>query len=71
MFWYSLVGADRRPEEATGGCHCLFRAGRFGFWCPLLGAERGSCGGNSRLKGPTSRQVRVQFGKSGYSSEEK
>ena len=35
-----------------------FRAGRFGFWCALLGAESDSCGENSRWKCPTSRQVR-------------
>ena len=63
MFWCSLVGADRPP--------CSFRTGRFGVWCPLLGAESDSCGENNRWKGPTSRKVRVHFGKSGYSSREK
>ena len=51
MFWCSLVGADRPP--------CSFRTGRFGVWCPLLGAESDSYGENKRWKGPTSRKVRV------------
>ena len=72
MFWCSLAGADRPPKVAMPvAIHCFFRAGIFGFWCPLLGAESDSCGENSRWKGPTSRQVRVHFGKSGYSSGEK
>ena len=73
MFLYSLVGADRPPKEAMPvAIACLeFRAGKFGFSCPLLGAESDSCGENSRWKGPTSLQVRVHFGKSGYSSGEK
>ena len=70
MFWRSLVGADRPPKEAMSVANaCL--AGILGFWCPLLGAESDSSGENSRWKGPTSRQVRVHFGKSGYSSGEK
>ena len=64
MFWFYLVGVDRPPKEAMP---VAIRAGRFGFWCSLLGVESDSCGENSRWKGPTSRHVRVHFGKSGYS----
>ena len=71
MFWCSLGGANRPPKQAMPIAMCLFRAGRFGFWCPLLGGESDSCGENSRWKGLTSRQVRVHFGKSGYNSGEK
>ena len=46
-------------KRSNAGCHCLFRAERFGLWCPLLGAESDSCGEKSRWKGPTSRQIRV------------
>ena len=71
MFWCSLVGAVRPPKEAMPVAITCFREGRFGLWCPLLGAESDSCGEKSRWKGPTSRQIRVHFGKSGYSSGEK
>ena len=70
MFWCFLVGADPPPKQAMPAA-IVFRAERFGFCCPLLGAESDSCGENSRWKGPTSRQVRVHFGKSGYNSGEK
>ena len=59
MFWCSLVGADHLPKEAMP---VGIGAGRFGFWCPLLGAESNSCGENSLWKGPTFRQVRVEKG---------
>ena len=63
-----IMGAVAEAISKTQLCNVFKRAGRFGFWCPLLGAESDSCGENSGWKGPTSRQVRVHFGKSGYSS---
>ena len=66
MFWCSKERTARLIKQC--------QAGRFGFWCPLLGAESDSCGENSRWKGPTSRQIMVVFfffRKSRYSSEEK
>ena len=70
MFWCSLAGADRPSKEAMSvAIACLEQED----WvlCPLLRVESDSCGEISRWKGPTSRQVRVHFGKSGYSSGEK
>ena len=72
MFWCSLVGADRPPKQAmpVAIIACLEQEDLIWVWY-LLGAESDSCGENSRWKGPTSRQVRVHFRKSGYISGEK
>ena len=74
MFWCSLVGADRPPKEVIMpvaiACLELEDLG-FGILCWERKVESDSCGENSRWKDPTSRQVRVHSGKSGYSSEEK
>ena len=71
MFWCSLVGADRPSKEAMQVAIACLEQEDLGFGILLLGAESDSCRENSRWKGPTSRQVRVHFGKSGYSSGEK
>ena len=39
--------------------HCMFRAGRCVFWCPLAGAESDFCGRNGRWKGLIFRHNRV------------
>ena len=39
------------------------------FLCHLVGAGSDWCGENGRWKGPTSRQVKLHFGKSRYNSE--
>ena len=68
MFWCSLVGANRPLQEAMPVAIACLEQEDLGC---LLGAESDSCGEDSRWKGLTSRQVRVHFGKSGYSSGEK
>ena len=57
-----------RPSASSGGKMSKRLGGIIGC---LLGTESDLCGENSRWKGPTFRQVRVHFGKSGYSSGEK
>ena len=63
---FVLFGKRSGPPASRSNADCQSKI--FGFWYSLLGAESDSCGKNSRWKGPTSRQVRVHFGKSGYSS---
>ena len=70
MIWCSLVGADRPPKKAVPVAIACLEQEDLGFGV-LLGAESDSCRENSRWKGPTSRQVRVHFGKPEYSSGEK
>ena len=67
MFWCSLVGADRPPKEAMPVAIVCLRAGRFGFWYPLLGAESDSFRENSPWRSHfppgqgTFRKIGVQF----------
>ena len=39
MTWCFLVRSGPPAYESNAGCQRLLRAERFGFWCPLLGAE--------------------------------
>ena len=71
MFWCSLVGADRPPKEAMPVAIASLEQEDLGFGVLFGGAESDSCRENSRWKGPTSRQIRVRLGKSGYRFGEK
>ena len=72
MFWCSLVGADRPPKEAMPVAIACLEQEDLGsdVLCwerKVIRAEKIA----DRWQGPTSRQVRVHFEKSGYSSGEK
>ena len=69
MFWSSLVGADRPPKQAMPVARQEDLG--FGVLCWERKVIRAEKIENSRWKGPSSRQIRVHFEKSGYSSGEK
>ena len=49
MFRAGRVDVDGGLEQVRRGC--MVSAGRFVFWCPLVGAESDSCGRNGRWRG--------------------